>query len=72
MATDFNYSYHINAEGGLYRVETWTTPGGERIECRTADITEEESLADRREIELAYLEHESELAAEERRPRRRR
>jgi hypothetical protein len=75
MATDFRRTYHVNAEGGLYAVDSWTTPGGERIERRTTDITEEDARADRRDIEMAYLDHENEQAEQERqriaRPRRR-
>lgn len=70
MSDNFRRRYHVNAAGGLYAVDSWDSPDGRRIERRTTDISEEDALADRCEIETAYLEYENEQAAEERRRRR--
>lgn len=65
MTTDnFRREYCVNAEGGLFAIDSWDGPDGARVERRTTDISEEDALADRAEIEWAYLEYENELATE--------
>lgn len=66
-ADNFRREYHVNHDGGLFAVDSWDTTDGTRVERRTTDISEEDALADRDDIELAYVLHECEQVAEARR-----
>lgn len=63
---DFRREYHVNNDGELYALDSWTTPGGERVTRRTTDISDEDYQIDREDIKLAYLEYHTELAARRR------
>lgn len=54
---DFKRVYHVNNEGRLYAVDTWTTDGGAQCSARTTDIYEEDLLTDRDEIDRVYADH---------------